>query len=62
LEQKSPEVPPPPLPKEKGLGEGGEVEEEMERGDAIEEECVSAIKPFESFGDVDHTIKDLMSL
>jgi hypothetical protein len=55
-------VPPPPLPKEKGLGEGGEVEEEMERGDAIEEECVRAIMPFESFGDVDHTIKDLMSL
>jgi hypothetical protein len=23
---------------------------------------VSAIKPFESFGDVDHTIKELMSL
>jgi hypothetical protein len=24
--------------------------------------CVSAIKPFEGFGDVDHTIKELMSL
>jgi hypothetical protein len=24
--------------------------------------CVSAIKPYEGFGDVDHTIKELMSL
>jgi hypothetical protein len=38
------------------------VEEEMDRGDEIEEECVRAIMPFEGLGDVDHTIKDLMSL
>jgi hypothetical protein len=25
-------------------------------------DCVSAIKPYEGFGDVDHTIKELMSL
>jgi hypothetical protein len=37
------------------------VEEEMDRGDEIEE-CVRAIMPFEGLGDVDHTIKDLMSL
>jgi hypothetical protein len=28
----------------------------------VGDETVSAIKPYEGFGDVDHTIKELMSL
>jgi hypothetical protein len=39
-------------------GEAGDKEESKRSREA----AVSAIKPYEGFGDVDHTIKELMSL
>jgi hypothetical protein len=32
------------------------------RRDVVQGGAVSAIKPYEGFGDVDHTVKELMSL
>jgi hypothetical protein len=56
-----------PFPNQKGMARALEVdlppEKKAEDSYSLETtgEIVSAIKPYEGFGDVDHTIKELMS-